>query len=66
MLTVIGAIAKEQGKFKSGQLKTIDEPLFKETYEEYESRKINKTQMANKLKISRPTLNKLLKDKCLI
>ncbi len=57
------AIAKEQGKFKGGQVKKIDDKLFNEVYEEYKNRKINKTQMAGKLKISRPTLDKLLKDK---
>ncbi len=60
------AIAKEQGKFKGGQVKAIDEQLFNETFEEYKSRKINKTQMADKLKISRPTLDKLLKEKNLM
>lgn len=60
------AIAKEQGKFKGGQVKAINDQLFKETYEEYKNRAINKTQMADKLKISRPTLDKLLKDKGLM
>lgn len=60
------AIAKEQGKFKGGQVKTIDDQLFNETYEEYKERRINKKEMADKLKISRPTLDKLLKDKALM
>lgn len=57
------AIAKKQGKFKGGQVKKIDDDLFNRLYEEYKSRKINKTQFAEELNISRPTLNKLLKDK---
>ena len=60
------AIAKEQGKFKGGQVKAIDDQLFNETYEEYKNRKISKKEMADKLKISRPTLDKLLKDKNLM
>lgn len=57
------AIAKKQGKFKGRQVKAIDEDLFNKCYEEYTSRKINKSQLAEKLNISRPTLNKLLKDR---
>lgn len=57
------AIAKKEGKFKGGQVKAINEKEFEESYKEYKERKINKTQLAEQLKISRPTLNKLLKDK---
>lgn len=57
------AIAKREGKFKGKQVKAIDEELFKKHYEEYKSRAINKKQLAEKLNISRPTLDKLLKDK---
>ncbi len=60
------AIAKEQGKFKGGQVKAIDDQLFNETYQEYKERKINKVQMAKKLNISRPTLDNLLKTKNLM
>lgn len=56
-------IAKREGKFKGGQVKRIDDTEFDKCYEDYKERKINKTQMAELLKISRPTLNKLLKDK---
>lgn len=57
------AIAKEEGKYKGRAVKQIDEDDFKKVYEEYGSRKINKTEMAKKLHISRPTLDKLLKEK---
>lgn len=57
------AIAKEQGKYKGGQVKRIDETAFNTAYERYRSREINKTQLAKALSISRPTLDKLLKDK---
>lgn len=60
------AIAKRQGKFKGGQVKKIDEATFNKLYEEYKSREINKKEMAAALKISRPTLDKLLKDKNLV
>ena len=64
MLTMIAAInAKENGKYKGGQVKRIDEKTFTAAYERYKSRELNKTQLATELKISRPTLDKLLKDK---
>lgn len=59
------AIAKEQGKFKGGQVKRIDDKTFTEAYERYQRRELTKTQLAAELKISRPTLDKLIKDKCL-
>lgn len=57
------ALAKREGKFKGGQIKQIDETEFCKLYEKYNSREINKGQLAAALKISRPTLDKLLKDK---
>ena len=57
------AIAKKEGKFKGRQVKAIDEELFAKYYAEYKLRKINKVQFAEKLNISRPTLDKLLKEK---
>ena len=57
------AIAKEQGKFKGGQVKRIDDKTFTEAYERYQRRELTKTQLATELKISRPTLDKLIKDK---
>lgn len=60
------AIAKKEGRFKGGQVKKIDDKKFNDTYEQYQMRKINKKQMAELLEISRPTLDKLLKDRNLI
>ena len=57
------AIAKEQGKFKGGQVTRIDDKTFTEAYERYQRRELTKTQLAAELKISRPTLDKLIKDK---
>lgn len=56
-------IAKKEGKFKGGQVKKIDDAAFNRAYEKYQKREINKTEFAAALKISRPTLDKLLKDK---
>ncbi len=55
------AIAKREGKFKGGQVKKIDEQLFSKLYADYKLRKLNKTQLAKELEISRPTLNKILR-----
>ena len=57
------ACAKERGAYKGRQVKAIDEELFARYYAEYKLRKINKVQLAEKLNISRPTLDRLLKDK---
>ena len=57
------AIAKEQGKFKGGQVKKIDDTVFNNLLEQYNTRAINKKEFAEKLNVSRPTLDKLLKEK---
>ena len=59
-------IAKREGKFKGGQVKKIDDKEFEKAYNDYKERKINKSQFAKVLNISRPTLDKLLKDKELV
>ena len=56
-------LAQQAGKFKGRQVKAINEELFARKYAEYKLRKINKTQLAAALNISRPTLDKLLKEK---
>ena len=60
------AIAKRQGKFKGGQAKKIDEDMFNEAYNKYKNREFSKAELARQLKISRPTLDKMLKDKGLM
>lgn len=57
------AIAKAEGKFKGGQVKRIDEKTFNAAYDRYQHRQLNKKELAAELKISRPTLDKLLRDK---
>lgn len=56
------AIAKKEGVYKGGQKKKIDKELFKRLNEDYDNRKITKTKFAEELKVSRPTLDKLLKE----
>ncbi len=57
------AIAKREGKFIKPQVKRIDEEEFSKLYKQYMSREITKKVFAERLHVSRPTLDKLLKDK---
>lgn len=54
------AIAKEQGKYKGRKEVKIDN--FEEYYTRYLNREFNKTQLAKELDVSRPTLDKLIKE----
>lgn len=54
------AIAKAEGKYKGR--KPIEVSDFGQYYEEYMSRRTTKGQLAKKLKISRPTLDKLFEE----
>lgn len=54
------AIAKEEGKYKGRKEIKVDN--FEEYYNKYKNREINKTQLAKELGISRPTLDKLIKE----
>ena len=78
MLTMIGAIneferanllerqkegiviAKKEGRFRGGVKKEVKN--FDIYYSQYLNREFNKTQLAKKLKVSRPTLNRMIKD----
>lgn len=55
------AIAKGKGKFQGRQRIQANEQ-FQEKYNRYLKREINKSQMAKELNISRPTLNKMIKE----
>lgn len=55
------AIAKREGKFKGRKPLELDD--FDKYYELYVSRQITKSEMARKLNISRPTLDKMIKAK---
>lgn len=54
------AIAKEQGKYKGRKEIKVDN--FEEYYSKYKNRELNKSQLAKKLGVSRPTLDKLIKE----
>lgn len=54
------ALAKEQGKYKGRKEVFIKD--FEQYYDRYMNRELNKTQLAKELKISRPTLNKLINE----
>lgn len=57
------AIAKQEGKYKGRTVKQIDDTWFNVHYQGYVTRKYSKKEFAEKLGVSRPTLDKLLKDK---
>lgn len=56
------AIAKREGKFKGGQVKKIDDKMWNQCYSQYMQRELTKAAFAKTLNISRPTLDKLLKE----
>jgi len=56
------ALAKKEGRYKGGQPKQIDKKLFDSLLADYNSRVINKVEFSKKLGVSRPTLDKLLKE----
>ena len=55
------AIAQREGKY-TGRKRIENLPNFDKYYEMYKSREINKTEFMVKLKISMPTLNRILKE----
>lgn len=57
------AIAKKNGKYKGRKQIEIEDSLFNEQYARYMNREISKTDLAKILKISRPTLDKMIKEK---
>lgn len=56
------AIAKREGKYKGRKPVHIDSEAFSAAYTDYINRKISKLEMAKRLNVSRPTLDKLLKE----
>ncbi|MEG1411056.1 MAG: recombinase family protein [Bacilli bacterium] len=54
------AIAKQEGKYKGRKEVNIDN--FEEYYERYMRREVSKSALAKELNISRPTLDKLIKE----
>lgn len=56
------AIAKREGRYRGRKAIEIDSDLFKAQYERYQRREITKTELAKVLKVSRPTLDKMIKE----
>lgn len=56
------AIAKAEGKYKGRKEVKVDDETFNELYGQYLKREINKRQLADKLGVSRPTLDKIIKQ----
>lgn len=56
------AIAKREGKYKGRKPVSIDADIFKMEYGRYMRRETSKTEMAKRLKVSRPTLDKMIKE----
>lgn len=54
------AIAKREGKYKGR--KAVSIPDFEKYYQRYSTRQISKSELAKELNISRPTLDKLIKE----
>lgn len=57
------AIAKEQGKYKGRKEVTVSDDTWNDLYSKYLNRELNKTQLSNELGVSRPTLDKLIKER---
>lgn len=60
------AIAKAEGKYKGRQPRKIDEVLFNTLYNDFLMRKISKTELAKRLNMTRPTLDRILKKRGLM
>ena len=56
------AIAKREGKYKGRKPVEIESAKFEAEYERYLKREINKVQLAKALKVSRPTLDKMIRE----
>lgn len=57
------AIAKAQGKHKGRQPKKLDKAEFQSLYEQYKIRRLSKRELAEKLHISRTTLDRHLQKR---
>lgn len=56
------AIAKKEGRYRGGQPKKYDKVLFEKMYKQYKCRVISKVEFAKIMKVSRPTLDRLIKE----
>lgn len=58
--------AKSEGKYKGGKRKNIDENLFNKLVVKWQNNEIPKVEISRQLNISRPTVDKKLKEKGLM
>lgn len=56
------AIAKREGKYKGRKEVNIDKTVFDKAYARYMAREISKSKLADELHISRPTLDKVIRQ----
>lgn len=56
------SIARREGKYKGRKPVEIDSNVFRREYDRYKAREISKTELARVLRISRPTLDRMLKE----
>jgi len=57
------AIAKREGAYKGRKPVEISDDIFNTEYGKYMNREISKSELAKRLKVSRPTLDKMIKEK---
>ena len=57
------AVAKEHGVYKGRKAIEIEDDKFNEEYQKYMNRELNKTELAKRLGVSRPTLDKMIREK---
>jgi len=55
-------IAKENGVYKGRKAVSVDSEAFKELYSKYMNRELTKMELAKELNISRPTLDRTIKE----
>lgn len=58
------AIARRDGAYKGRKAISIDSETFKAQYSRYMNREITKSKLADILKVSRPTLDKMIREYC--
>lgn len=56
------AIAKKNGKYKGGKRKPIDVEIFSKKLKAFKNGELTKTEFAQSLGVSRPTLNQILNE----
>ena len=57
------AIAKENGKYNGRKAIEVEDKVFETEYQKYMAREITKTELAKRLNVSRPTLDKMIKER---